>query len=78
MLNYAKAVLVRADEVISGDTIDTKCGIADMAWSKVIKIAVDEYRSNQDRIVMTLASDAISNTRTFVGSSMVRVIPNNA
>lgn len=78
MLNYDKAILIRADEVITGDTLDTKCGVADLAWEQIVKVHVEEYRYGQDRMRFTLNTDGLSRTRTFNGSSMVRVIPNGA
>lgn len=76
MLNYDTVVTRRADEIIPGDMIDTKCGIGDHAWKFVTASRVIERGApHEDRVELTLDTDAMCRTRESVASSTYEVIP---
>lgn len=76
MLNYEAITTKRADEIIPGDVFDTRCGVADLAWKTVLRVRVIERAApHQDRIEVTLDTDAMCPTRQMVASSTARVIP---
>ena len=66
----------RADSIIPGDILDTRCGTGDLAYAKVLSVRVIENSAPlaQDRIEVTLEGDAISNTRLLLAGSLVRTV----
>lgn len=76
MLNYEAIVTKRADEIIPGDIIDTRCGVADYAWKPVTHVRyIDQAAPNQDRVELTLDARGISRTRNTTAGTEYRVIP---
>lgn len=77
MLNYDAIVTKRADEIIPGDILDTRCGVADYAWKTVTKIRyIDvDVPGCQDRVELTLDTDAMCPTREASADAEYRVIP---
>jgi hypothetical protein len=67
--------IVRADEVIPGELFDTKCGVGDLAFCKVIstQIIEDNHPGHQDRVEIRYESDSISPTRVLMASYPVRI-----
>ncbi|MGO1050733.1 hypothetical protein [Crossiella sp. CA198] len=77
MLAYETATKMRADQIIPGEIVDTHCGIGYLAWALVLRVRVIENNNPncEDRIEVTFEGDAISNTRVYLSSSLVDVIP---
>lgn len=72
---------LRADELIPGDVIDSRCGVGEYAWVRVVSVRVEEINrpGAADRIVIEYV-DTVGNvrmgertTRRMLGSSLVRV-----
>lgn len=74
MLAYDTIIEIPADEILPGDIIDTRCGVADYAWKTVIAKKITE-RYSVDRVELTLDTDAMCKTRESVATSIYRVIP---
>lgn len=76
MLNYEAITTKRADEIISGDVIDSRCGVADYAWKTVTSVRyIDRPAPNKDRVELTLDGRGISRTRETAADVEYRVIP---
>lgn len=68
---------LRADELIPGDIIDSRCGVGEYAWVRVVLVRVEEVGrpGAADRIVvecMETMGDGRT-TRRMLGSSLVSV-----
>jgi hypothetical protein len=74
MLAYDTIIEIPADEILTGDIIDTRCGIGDYAWKTVTAKRIIE-RHRVDRVELTLDTDAMCNTRETRASATYRVIP---
>lgn len=75
MLAYDTIIEIPADEILVGDIIDTRCGVADYAWKTVTATRVIERTHSADRIELTLDGRGISRTRESSACSTYRVIP---
>lgn len=75
MLAYDTIIEIPADEILPGDIIDTRCGVADYAWKTITATRVIERSHSADRVELTMDTDAMCNTRESVASSIYRVIP---
>lgn len=75
MLAYDTIIEIPADEILTGDIIDTRCGIGDYAWKTVTAKRIIENNHGKDRVELTLDTDAMCNTRQSVADSIYRVIP---
>jgi hypothetical protein len=76
MLNYDTIVTRRADEILSGDFVDTCCGIGDLAWKRVERVRyIDRSHPFQDRVELTLDTDAMCRTKETPAGTTYRVIP---
>jgi hypothetical protein len=76
MLAYDTIIEIPADEILPGDIIDTRCGVADYAWKAVTAKKIIE-RYGVDRVELTLDTDAMCNTRETSANSTYRVIPDS-
>lgn len=75
MLAYDTIIEIRADEILVGDIIDTRCGVADYAWKTVTATRVIERTHSADRVELTINTGAMCNTRETPAYSTYRVIP---
>lgn len=75
MLAYDTIIQIPADEILTGDIIDTRCGIGDHAWKAVTGKRIIERTHGADRVELTLDTDAMCNTRETSASTTYRVIP---
>jgi hypothetical protein len=77
MLAYDTIIEIPADEILPGDIIDTRCGIADYAWKTVTATRVIERTHGADRVELTLDTDAMCVTRESSAHTIYRVIPDS-
>jgi hypothetical protein len=75
MLDFTKSRKVAAGEIIPGDSIDTRCGIGDLAWKRVTRVRLVEHTATADEIEITLDTDAICKTRIVYINTEFNAIP---
>lgn len=73
MLAYETAIQVRADEILSGDILN----VGNISWDRVIQVRYVDVDAPgcSDRVVVTVATDAICCTEEYRVGRMVTVIP---
>jgi hypothetical protein len=64
---------MRADELVPGDVFDTRCATGDYAKILKVRVLENDAPGSQDRIEVKYETDAMSNTRTFLADSIVRL-----
>jgi polyisoprenoid-binding protein YceI len=64
----------RADHVRPGDWFDTKCGIGDYAFARVVSVRFIDNNNphGKDRVELTLDAASWAVTRTMMVDQMVR------